>query len=148
MISARWSCWNHTQLLISSFLCLGLLIINVTINDGLSSLVEANSDLIVSASGWGQSMVPSSSPTCHCPPRPVKYVAIEIPKIIKVPAPAPPAMMMPPISSPPKQTIIPITIPLLTHVPASAPAPSPMVPPSSLPPSSDTWSISSNPWSN
>uniref|UniRef100_T1K132 Uncharacterized protein n=1 Tax=Tetranychus urticae TaxID=32264 RepID=T1K132_TETUR len=112
----------------------------------LLNVVRADSDLLASASSWSQPPT-NNPPTCQCAPRPVKYVAIEIPKIIKVPAPAPPQMMMPPApSQQTKQTIIPITIPLLTHVPAPAPAPMPAPAPS--PPPSDGWSAQSNPWSN
>lgn len=66
--------------------------------------------------------------SCKCAPRPVKYVAIEIPKIIKVTAPAP--------NSPPTHypQIIPITFPFVNQF--SVPSYSPLSHLPSLPPSS------------
>ncbi|XP_015790488.1 anther-specific proline-rich protein APG-like [Tetranychus urticae] len=60
---------------------------------------------------------------CSCPPlKPIiKYIAVEVPKIVQVPSPAP-APMPPPSQSKPRTKFIAIQE---IHVPAPAPAPYP-----------------------
>ncbi|XP_074597234.1 uncharacterized protein LOC141852214 [Brevipalpus obovatus] len=85
--------------------------------------LNSRSQLWTAGSGWNMPSpapepAPAPLPCPPCPPAPIKYIAIEIPKIVRVPGPPPPAPPALPAPPPPPskkhQTIIPITIPLIT----------------------------------